>query len=108
MVHNLSAISVFVDTVFVRAIIALMLLACLAFLGILAVVGIRLFSDPVIPGWATTSVGLLLGIALQALFFSATAAFMLLSQRSGSALAPATDSARLIKSREVPYSKDAS
>lgn len=108
VLHGLSAISVFADMVFVRAIMAFMLIACLALLGILAVVGIRLFTDLAIPGWATTSVGLLLVIALQALLFSAIAAFMLLSQRSGPTLIPATDSLRLIESREVLYSRDAS
>lgn len=109
VIHGLSAISVFTSTVFVRLILAFAILAGLASLGILAVVCVRLFfSELAIPGWATSTAGLLLVIVVQSLFFSAIAAFTLLNQRAGPILIPATDALKYIKSREVVYPDDAS
>ena len=106
IVHGLSAISVFAETVLARVILVFTLLGTLAFIGIVTVVAIRLFTTLAIPGWATATVGLLMVIALQALIIAGVAAFTLLNQRGRSILIPATEALKYIRSREVLFSRD--
>lgn len=108
VIHGLSAISVFSDRVFVRIMIVFAFLAFLAFCGIIAVIWIRLFTDLAIPGWATSTVGILLLIALQALFFLGIASFTLLYQRTSPTLIPAQDAQKYIRSRNILISNDVS
>ena len=106
VIHGLSAISVFSDRVFVRIMIVFSFLALLAFCGIVAVIWIRLFTELAIPGWATSTVGILLLIALQALFFLGIASFTLLYQRASPRLIPARDAPKYIRSRKILSSND--
>lgn len=106
VIHGLSAISVFSDRVFVRIMIVFAFLAFLAFGGIVAVIWIRLFTNLAIPGWATSTVGILLLIALQALFFLGIASFTLLYQRASPSLIPARDASKYIRSSKILYSND--
>ena len=101
VIHGLSAISVFSDRVFVRVMIAFTILALVAFIGILVVVSVRLFTELAIPGWATSTVGLLLLILLQALFFLGIASFSLLYQRTSPSLIPALDAEKYVRFVEV-------
>jgi len=57
--HGLSAISVYGEIVGVRLLCMAAALIVLAFAGILATLGMRLFTTQTIPGWATTLTGLL-------------------------------------------------
>jgi len=106
VIHGLSAMSVFSDRVFVRIMIVFALLAFLAFCGIIAVIWIRLFTDLAIPGWATSTVGILLLIAFQALLFLGIASFTLLYQRTSPSLIPARDAPKYIRSRKILFSND--
>src|SRR5439155_27374487 len=64
--HGLSAISVYSDVVGVRLLILSALLALVTLGGILAAVIVRLTTEWAIPGWATSTVGLLLILLVQA------------------------------------------
>lgn len=94
--HGMSAISVYLDTVMIRILISSSLIMVLTCIGVLAVVGLRFFTDLAIPGWATTAVGLLSVLGLQALILSTFASFVILKDRSGIAVLPAVDASKYI------------
>lgn len=89
--HGLSAISVFVDALAVR--FALFVMGLLAIDAIAAgvVVGIRLFTDLAIPGWATTVMIGLLIMFLQLFVALLTLIIIVLSSRNRSSIIPAED-----------------
>jgi glycosyltransferase involved in cell wall biosynthesis len=89
--HGLTAISVFSGVVGVRLLLAATLLAALSLLGIVSVVGVRLFTPLAIPGWATYSFGLLLVILLQTILSAIIFSFIILSSRNSAAFLPARD-----------------
>ncbi len=101
IMHGLSAISVFVDVIFLRLLILSSLLAVLSVLGIVTVVGILLFTKLAIPGWATNAVGILSIIIFQVVIFSSSAIFFILNQRSANVFIPSLDVGRLVKERKA-------
>jgi polyisoprenyl-phosphate glycosyltransferase len=103
VVHGLSAIAVFGDTVFVRALLTSLALSALAALGGIVIVAVRLFTDLAIPGWASTLGALTLVILFQALSLSAGAAFMILNSRANLTGIPALDARRFVQSRVVVH-----
>lgn len=105
VVHGLSAISVYSDIVFARALLFFFLMAIASLAGIIAVFGIKLLTDLAIPGWATSTAGVLAVLLIQAVSLSAGAAFIMLHMRSQVWVVPAIDTLKLIKSREVIYEK---
>lgn len=82
IVHGLGAISVFSELVFVRILLASLVVFGVSAVGILAVVAIRLFTDLATPGWATSVFGFLLLIGIQAVMMPVMMAFMLLNGRA--------------------------
>lgn len=91
VVHGLSAISVYNEIIGVRALAAAFALMALSGIGIAVIVWIRIFSDLAIPGWATTGVGVLLVVLLQAVLFSMVFSFITLASRQGLSFLPARD-----------------
>ena len=91
VVHGLSAISVYNEIIGVRALTAALALMALSLVGIVAIVSIRVFTDLAIPGWATTGVGVLLLVLLQAFLFSMVFSFITLANRQGLSFLPARD-----------------
>lgn len=89
LIHGLSAIAVFSDAVFARALICSGTIT--VFAGVMAVVAvvIRFLTDLAIPGWATVVVGFGLVILSQSLFFSMMAGLMMLKDRSSAVFVPA-------------------
>jgi hypothetical protein len=100
LLHGLSAISVYSDVVLVRILIATMLMAVVALLGILGVIAIRLLTELAVPGWATNAAGLLLILFVQTVLIATVSACMLLSSRSGKPIIPATDALSYVLSQE--------
>lgn len=89
IIHGLSAISVFTEVVLSRCLIVLLLLSASTFLGIIAVFGIRLFTDLAVPGWATyVSLALLL-ILVQSLLGIVFLCFLVLTNRQSNPWIPA-------------------
>ncbi len=109
--HGLSAIAVFGDIVFTRALILALGLAVASTVAVISIVGVRLLTELAIPGWASTLGASMLIILFQALTVSAGAAFMILSNRSNLTGIPALDARRFVQSRTVveqPYQKSKS
>ena len=82
VIHGLSAISVDSEVIFSRV---LLFSGAVGFLTVLTtgvVLGVRLFTDLAIPGWASNVVGNLAVIFLQTVFFFLLSLFFLLHSRS--------------------------
>ena len=101
--HGMSAISVYLDVVMIRVLIVSSLIVILSLIGILGVIGLRFLTDLAIPGWATTAVGLLSVLGLQAFILSTISLFVILSGRSGIGILPAIDAAKYINWIEKVY-----
>lgn len=85
ILHGLASVSVFGDLALVRALMFTFLLTGLAALGVVGVVGVRLFTPYAIPGWASNMVLALSIIGLQGLLSTMSLVFILLNgQRVGS------------------------
>jgi membrane-bound metal-dependent hydrolase YbcI (DUF457 family) len=89
--HGLSAISVFGDVVGVRILIESLVGSCLAFVGILVVIMIRLFTNQAIPGWATYATGILAIILVQFITIASSFTFFILSARTNLGFVPMRD-----------------
>jgi hypothetical protein len=91
VVHGLSAMSVFGDTVGTRLLMVFGGFGVLALLLIGVTVGIRLATNLAIPGWATYTAGLLLLLLFQSLTLALVFTFMVLNNRSQSNFIPIRD-----------------
>lgn len=91
VVHGLSAISVFIELVGVRLSLAILagLAALLALLS--GVVGVRLWTDLAIPGWATYTAGLLVILLVQMLTVAMGLTLMILFNRNSLSFLPVRD-----------------
>jgi hypothetical protein len=98
VVHGLSAITVYADVVLVRLLLATGLLAGSAFLGLFAVIGVRLFTNEAIPGWTSNVAGTLVILLVHAIVSSVIGAFVILSQRTARPILPAVDAKDFIES----------
>ena len=105
VIHGLSAISVFSDVVGVRLLLVVLGLAAAAMAGVGVVVVLRFFTNLAIPGWATSAVGLLLVMLLQAIILSVTFSFIILASRNRATFLPARDCEVLIDRLEAAYPK---
>jgi polyisoprenyl-phosphate glycosyltransferase len=101
--HGMSAISVFGDIVGVRLLMAALTGAGLAAMGVLAVIGTRLFTNQGIPGWATNTVGLLLVILFQLVTIAASFTFTILSSRINLSFVPLRDYELFVASTRTIY-----
>lgn len=88
---GLSAMSVYSDIIFVRVLLAASCIGGLTVIAMLVVVFIRLTTSLAIPGWATTTIGNLLIILVQAAILMVVITLMQLANRSVRQLIPATD-----------------
>lgn len=89
--HGLSSMSVFGETIGVRALLACAAAAALVTSALLAVLAIRLFTDWAIPGWATTAGGISLLVLLQLAGIALSFVFALLSARQNASFIPLRD-----------------
>jgi glycosyltransferase involved in cell wall biosynthesis len=80
--HGLSSMSVFIDSVLVRMIMASAVLGCMLIALMLGAVALRLSVDWVTPGWTTSLIGSLLVILLQSLVLACVSAFVVLQGRA--------------------------
>lgn len=80
--HSFAGIRVFYEKVMVRLLVASFLLTAMVSVGLATVVGIRLFYEPVLPGWATTASGLLFVVFVQSLSFLCLTTIVALNGRN--------------------------
>jgi hypothetical protein len=105
VVHGLSAISVHLDTVAVRVLMATGAIVLVATLGFIIVSLIRLLTELAIPGWAST-VGLsFLIIAIQGVLVSILLVFITLNSRQQRMFIPQIDFKYYVKEVERIYEK---
>lgn len=101
IVHGLSGISVYADTIFVRLLLVTGLLSCVTGVSIVTVFSLRLFFPRfATPGWATTvSFGMVI-ILVEALSVTLSSILMLLNNRMQRLIVPIADFAVYVESRE--------
>jgi polyisoprenyl-phosphate glycosyltransferase len=98
--HGLGAISVYGDVVVVRLMIATLTTMALTLLGICWVLAEKLFTNFAIPGWATSAIGVLAVILVQALMLFTISAFNLMNIRSIKVVIPRLDVPSFVLSRQ--------
>ena len=103
IVHGLSALSVHIDTIFVRVLLSAGVVALAAICGIVAVAVVRFTTDLAIPGWATSAAGLLVLVLLQTGVIVVASTLMMLAGRSTRPLIPIADARQFIAHRESHY-----
>jgi hypothetical protein len=91
VIHGLSAISVYVDVIFVRLLLGSAALIGAAILATLCFVCYKLFTDLATPGWTTTVASTFTIIIIQAGIFVVGTTLMLLGGRSNYTIVPALD-----------------
>jgi glycosyltransferase involved in cell wall biosynthesis len=91
VVHGLTALSVFSDRIGVRMLTFVTALQVPVVLGLLAVLGTRLFTTVAVPGWATYSAGLLLILLCQLVMMMLMFCFAILASRIRSTIIPMRD-----------------
>jgi polyisoprenyl-phosphate glycosyltransferase len=89
LIHGLGAIAVFIDVIASRLLIFSLVLIGFSLLVILAVIGIKSFTDYAIPGWTSTVVSAMLIILLQSFLLSLFTIFLYLSSQSQRKFIPA-------------------
>jgi hypothetical protein len=100
IVHGLSAMSVHIDTIFVRVLLTSGVIAAASIVGIVAIAVVRFASNMAIPGWATTVVGDLMIILLQTIVMVVAACLMMLAGRSSRPIIPIADAGQFVAERE--------
>jgi len=102
VLHGLSAISVYIEVVYVRLLFAALFIMGLDVLAFLILVYIRFFTLLAIPGWATNvAIGLTV-IMVQAVLFLALLSFFVLSYRSAKMFIPIIDYKDFVLERPTP------
>jgi len=89
LIHGLGAIAVFIEVIASRLLIFSLTLIGISLVAILAVVGIKSFTDLAIPGWTSTVVSAMLIILLQSFLLSLFTIFLYLSSQSQRKFIPA-------------------
>ena len=89
MIHGLGAIAVFIETIASRLLIFSLILIGVSLLAILALVGVKTFTDLAIPGWTSTVISAMLVILLQSFLLSLFTIFLYLSSQSQRKFIPA-------------------
>lgn len=89
--HGLGAIAVDLDRVLARVLLLLSLVILVLGVLLAAIVGVRLFTDLAIPGWATTAFGLVAILFLQSVVFAFLLLFVSLRTRGLQSVIPARD-----------------
>jgi hypothetical protein len=96
IVHGMSAMSVYIEVIFVRLLLASAPLAGLILLAIIGAIVIRLVTSLAIPGWTTTVVGVLAILLAQTTSLVAATALMVLSGRRVRPMIPVLDCKYLV------------
>jgi glycosyltransferase involved in cell wall biosynthesis len=89
LIHGLGAIAVFIEIIASRLLLFSLVLIGISLLAILALVGIRTFTDLAIPGWTSTVVSAMLIVLLQSFLLSLFTIFLYLSSQSQRKFIPA-------------------
>lgn len=106
IVHGLSGISVYADTIFVRLLILAVLLIILTCFAVAVLLVLRIFFPAhATPGWATTIAFGLAIIILQVLFTALSSILMLLNNRVQRLIIPKLDYLPYIRARRLLFGR---
>jgi glycosyltransferase involved in cell wall biosynthesis len=101
VVHGLTAVAVYADVALVRIVIFAMILAVLAFTGIIVTAAIRLATPYAIPGWASGVAGTLAILLFQAVLIPVIGVFVVLSLRTTRTVIPLVDAKDFVESIRI-------
>jgi hypothetical protein len=104
-VHGLSALFVNQDVVGTRLLVMTLIATLGLFLGVGAVVGVRLLTHLAIPGWATSTMGLLLILVSQSLIAAFLMIFSIMAERNHLGFLPIRDYSHFIRQESKLYSR---
>ena len=107
VLHGLSALSVYVDQIFVRVLLGTAAAAAITVLGALIVVIVRFSTSFGVPGWASTMIGDLFIILMQTIVIAVATTLMVLGNRSQRPIVPFADAPSFIVHRELMTAEDA-
>ncbi len=105
VIHGLSALACYGEIIGVRLILFSGVLFFLALVALGVLVGLKIFTAFVIPGWTTLLVFLLLIVVLQVATLVSNFTMQIISQRSAQPFLPARDYAWFISSFRTVYRK---
>lgn len=91
VMHGLSAISIYLDTVIIRLIFLSISLILLSIFALLVILYIRFFTTLAIPGWATNTSLAIMIIAFQAFSLCFITIFSSISQKTSTQIIPALE-----------------
>jgi hypothetical protein len=107
IIHGLSAMSVFGDMVGTRLLMVFSGFGIMAVVLICATIAIRLFTHLGLPGWATSTVGLLLLLVFQSLTLALVFTFVVLNSRGQSGFIPSRDCPYYIRGSKAVFERHA-
>ena len=99
--HGLSAFAVHGEVIGVRLLVATMSLIVVAAAALSTIVGVRLFTDAAIPGWASTVGGITVALLVQLLTIALLLTVLTLVGRSNASFIPLRDYAYYVDREEV-------
>ncbi len=105
VIHGLSAISVHSEVVGVRMLCATLFLTFVSLAAVGVVVGVRLFTDLAVPGWATYVTAFLAVILLQSVTLSFFFSFIVLNGRQNATFLPERDYHHFIAGEYVIFER---
>ena len=108
VVHGLTAVAVYADVALVRIVILAMVLAGLAFLGIIVTTIVRLATPYAIPGWASGVAGTLAILLFQAVLIPVIGVFVVLSLRTARTVVPVVDAKDYVESVRTVFEAEMS
>ena len=97
LIHGLSALFANQEVMGARLLVMILVTTLSLFLGACAVVGVRLFTHLAIPGWATSTMGLLLILVSQLLIAAFLMIFSIMTQRNHLGFLPIRDYSHFIR-----------
>ena len=106
VLHGLSAMSVYVDQIFVRVLLGTAVAAAITILATLIVVIVRFGTSFGVPGWASTMIGDLFIILMQTIVIAVATTLMVLGNRSQRPIVPFADAPSFIVHRELMTAED--
>ena len=95
--HGLGAMSVYGEIIGVRLLVLACILIFAALAGAVSTITVRLTTNLAIPGWATSTVGILLVMLTLGVMLAFLFCFVILSGRQGSAFLPCRDYAYFVQ-----------
>ena len=103
VILGLEAVSVFSNLVFVRLLLLFLILGLLSASALFVVVGIRLFTDLAIPGWATDTCLALSSLFVQSVISSLLVMFLILRGKQRLPSVPILDAERFVGSLDTIF-----